>query len=345
MRKYFHLISITLFLFFVYLIAPPSVDAQVIVGKDQACSMPGFDLIQDRACDASLNLTCVNHKCVETAPPAAGQSIVCSCKNKTPTTNNEVTGGNAIVCPGLPEIYCNSSNDACYDGGTDQLAADKVNLKGNADAYKGKVITGFSCSPKQLIATCTCNPVPNKNGFECALESNPSIKGTATCSSGNACAPSIDGALMNEAANQRGELFDKGPKTNGAGVNMKGVKCIPEGDKAYPTLPPPPSPPCVQWNNGKCDSVGSAFGALSTAPELFVKTIFSILLSLSGGLALLLIMRSGYSMMTSQGKPEQLNSARDQLVAAIVGLVFLILSFVIIQVIGFDILQIPGFGA
>jgi hypothetical protein len=342
MRKYFHLASITFFLFLVYFIAPPSVDAQVIVGKDQPCSMPGFDLIQDRACDASLNLTCVNHICVETAPPAAGQAIVCSCKNKTPTTNNDTTGGNAIVCPGLPEIYCNSSGDACYDGGTDQLAADKVNLKGNDNAYKGKVITGFTCNPKQETAVCTCNPVPNKNGFECSLESNPSIKGTATCETGQACVPSTSGQFdTGRSSNEKGPLF-----ANRYGVNLKGVKCAPEGDKNYPTLPPPPSPPCAHWSaTGKCELVGSAFGDLSTRPEYFVKTIFSILLSFSGGIALLLIMRSGYSMMTSQGKPEQLNSARDQLVAAIVGLVFLILSFVILQVIGFDILQIPGFGA
>ncbi|HWY80206.1 MAG TPA: pilin [Candidatus Sulfotelmatobacter sp.] len=109
-------------------------------------------------------------------------------------------------------------------------------------------------------------------------------------------------------------------------------------------LPPPPSPPCDQWNNGQCNSFLSAFGKLPTNPTGFIKVLFDILLSASGGIALLLIIKAGYQLMTSQGKPEQMQAGRDQLVAAIVGLVFLIFSFVILQLIGFDILHLPGFG-
>ncbi len=46
--------------------------------------------------------------------------------------------------------------------------------------------------------------------------------------------------------------------------------------------------------------------------------------------------------MTSQGKPETLQQGRDQLIAAIVGLLFLIFSFVLLQTIGVDILKLPG---
>lgn len=111
-----------------------------------------------------------------------------------------------------------------------------------------------------------------------------------------------------------------------------------------PTLPPPPSPPCTKWNKGQCQTFGTALGTLDTDPTGFVKTIFDLLLSVSGGIALLLIIRSAYQLMTSQGKPEQAQQGREQLVAAIVGLVFIIFSFVILQVLGFDILHIPGFG-
>jgi len=108
----------------------------------------------------------------------------------------------------------------------------------------------------------------------------------------------------------------------------------------------PPSPPCGTggWQNGECTSFDSAFGAIETDPAGFIKTIFGILLSASGGIALLLIIRSGYQLMTSQGNPEQVKNGRDQLIAAIVGLVFLIFAFVFLQLIGFDILKIPGFG-
>lgn len=108
--------------------------------------------------------------------------------------------------------------------------------------------------------------------------------------------------------------------------------------------PPPPSPPCASWVNGQCTLFDSALGNLSTNPAGFIQSIFAILLSVSGGIALLLIIRAGYQMMTSQGKPEQIQNARDQLIAAIVGLVFLIFSFVFLQLIGYDILHIPGIG-
>ena len=87
----------------------------------------------------------------------------------------------------------------------------------------------------------------------------------------------------------------------------------------------------------------TAFGIIDTNPETFIVNIFAILLSAAGGIALFLIIRSGYTIMTSQGKPDQIQNGRDQLIAAIVGLIFFIFSFVILQVIGVDILRIDSF--
>jgi hypothetical protein len=66
-------------------------------------------------------------------------------------------------------------------------------------------------------------------------------------------------------------------------------------------------------------------------------------LSLSGGIVVLLIIASGYRLMTSQGDPEKVKGAREQLTAAIVGLLFIIFSLVILQAITVDIFHIPGF--
>lgn len=95
--------------------------------------------------------------------------------------------------------------------------------------------------------------------------------------------------------------------------------------------------------DGKCINVNTAIGLISTDPASFVQSIFSIVLGLAGGIALILIMISGYRMMASQGNPEALTAARDQLISTIIGLLFIIFSFVILQVIGVDILRIPGF--
>ena len=110
------------------------------------------------------------------------------------------------------------------------------------------------------------------------------------------------------------------------------------------TFPTPPLPCLTLSPNGGCDTVKTAIGNINTNPAGFIKSIFSLILSISGGLALLLIIYSGYQLMVARGNPEALQAARDQLIAAIVGLVFIIFSLVILQVIGVDILRIPGFG-
>jgi len=111
-----------------------------------------------------------------------------------------------------------------------------------------------------------------------------------------------------------------------------------------PTKTPNIPPPCAKFNNkGECVAVDTAIGEISTEPQGFVRRIFEMVLGLSGGIALILIMISGYKFMTSQGNPEAVKAATEQLTAAIIGLLFIILSFVILQIIGVDILQIPGF--
>src|SRR3989344_1444361 len=123
-----------------------------------------------------------------------------------------------------------------------------------------------------------------------------------------------------------------------------------------------PAPPCLQWLdiNGrplspndpridkadgikKCASVDPAIGPINTNPSDFVRKLLAIILSLSGGIALLLIIFSGYKLMTSQGNPEKLQGARETLTSAIVGLLLIIFSLVIIELFGVDILHLPGF--
>ena len=112
----------------------------------------------------------------------------------------------------------------------------------------------------------------------------------------------------------------------------------------YNPSPATQPPPCVKRDNkGNCLSVETAIGTISTDPANFVNSIFRILLGFAGGVATLLIIASGYEMMTSQGNPEKVKGARERLTSAIVGLIFIIFSVAILQIIGVDILQIPGF--
>lgn len=97
------------------------------------------------------------------------------------------------------------------------------------------------------------------------------------------------------------------------------------------------------FTNRKCVEVQTGIGPISTDPQEFVKSVFKIVLGMAGGIALILIMLSGYKFMASQGNPEAVKAAQEQLTSAVVGLLFIIFSFVILQVIGVDLLKIPGF--
>lgn len=101
--------------------------------------------------------------------------------------------------------------------------------------------------------------------------------------------------------------------------------------------------PSREKNIVKCLKINTAIGNISTEPAGFVRSIFSLVLGIAGGIALVLIILSGYRFMASQGNPEAVQASRDQLISAIVGLLFIIFSFVILQVIGVNILRIPGF--
>jgi len=66
-------------------------------------------------------------------------------------------------------------------------------------------------------------------------------------------------------------------------------------------------------------------------------------LAISGVVALIFIIVSGYRFMLSQGNPEAVQEARESLTSAIVGLLFIIFALVILQLITVNILHIPGF--
>lgn len=106
-----------------------------------------------------------------------------------------------------------------------------------------------------------------------------------------------------------------------------------------------PLPPCAQWGtDGNCLRVSTGLGIdVGTEPGELARSFFSVLLSISGGLALLLFIYAGYKIMAARGNPEKFQEAKDRFTSTILGLLFIILSLVILQVIGVDLLQIPGF--
>lgn len=100
--------------------------------------------------------------------------------------------------------------------------------------------------------------------------------------------------------------------------------------------------PCGNYDS-ICNLIVTAFGPISTSPEGFTNSILKLILSISGGILVILIIISAYRMMTSQGDPEKIKQGRERLTSAVIGLLFIIFSFVFYQLITSSVLNLPGF--
>ncbi len=95
------------------------------------------------------------------------------------------------------------------------------------------------------------------------------------------------------------------------------------------------------YDNGQCGTVFSGLGvSLSTDPLKLIPQIIEVILAIAGAIVIILIIRAGYKLMFSQGNPEKVQEAKDELTSAIVGLLFIIFSFVLLQFITNDLLKI-----
>lgn len=88
----------------------------------------------------------------------------------------------------------------------------------------------------------------------------------------------------------------------------------------------------------------TAIGCIPTSPSGFIAKFLGLGVGIAGGIAFLLILFSGFQMMTSTGNPEKLNAGKELMTAAISGLVLIIFSIFLLRLIGVTILQLPEFG-
>lgn len=89
--------------------------------------------------------------------------------------------------------------------------------------------------------------------------------------------------------------------------------------------------------------ISTAIGCIHTEPKAFVTDILKFAVGIGGGLAFLMMLLGTFQMITSAGNPDTLHAGRDRFTSAIIGLLFIIFSVLLLQIIGFDILRLPGF--
>ena len=93
---------------------------------------------------------------------------------------------------------------------------------------------------------------------------------------------------------------------------------------------------CVQTDLGSF----AAQGASGSVVGVVMRIIFQI----TGGIAFLYLIYGAYVVITARGEPTALNRGRSIIFGAIIGLIFVMLVTIILNLVGNGILRIPGFG-
>ncbi len=96
-------------------------------------------------------------------------------------------------------------------------------------------------------------------------------------------------------------------------------------------------------DDGRGPAIATAIGCIHTNPAEFVKDLMKFVIGIGGGLAFLMMLLGAYQMLSSAGNPETLKAGQDRLTSAVTGLLFIIFAVLLLQIIGLDILGIPGF--
>jgi hypothetical protein len=97
----------------------------------------------------------------------------------------------------------------------------------------------------------------------------------------------------------------------------------------------------IMCNDGQ--GINTAIGCLGATTEELFPMLFSIALGIGGGIAFLMLIIGGIQIQISAGDPKRMQQGREIIEGAIIGLLLIILAFVILRIIGVDILGIPGF--
>lgn len=95
---------------------------------------------------------------------------------------------------------------------------------------------------------------------------------------------------------------------------------------------------------GDNPGIKTAIGCVHTSAFGFSKDFLKFAIGISGGLAFLMMLLGAFQMLTSAGNPETLAGGRDKFTSAIVGLLMVIFAVLLLRIIGFDILGLPGLG-
>ncbi|MGB9911508.1 MAG: hypothetical protein ACPLKP_02780 [Microgenomates group bacterium] len=136
-----------------------------------------------------------------------------------------------------------------------------------------------------------------------------------------------------------------------AGVNCPSDKPIDVGKKDCPPTRGGPTKCCiptyrqlVACNGEDQEGIQTALGCIPIKPNGFVVWFLKFAIGIGGGIGFLLIIFGAIKILTSAGNPENVKAGQEMITSALSGLLFILFSIFLLELIGVKILNIPGFG-
>lgn len=87
----------------------------------------------------------------------------------------------------------------------------------------------------------------------------------------------------------------------------------------------------------------TAIGCIPIKPDHLIMAILYLSTFIGGGIAFLIMLFGAFQLITSAGNPDTVKAGHDKIINAVIGLLFIIFSVLLLQIIGQSILKIPGF--
>ena len=105
---------------------------------------------------------------------------------------------------------------------------------------------------------------------------------------------------------------------------------------------------CLGWDGTNYTLLAkkswTALGCIPTDPRDFVAWLLARAIGIGGGIAFLLMIWGGFQVITAAGDPDRLNAGKEVITSAIAGLLLIIFSLFLLELIGVDILGLKEVG-
>lgn len=303
----------------IFLSAPQETLAQQCFANNTSCdnTAPCCDF-PDYVCDQGY-----------CQPPAAtcGKAYTPCCDSPNPQCADGLTCQNNACIPETPPPTCGEHGQACCPGNECNVAGEACfggicNPCGSTGQCGGP---GQPCDTSSGSPSCQtgyiCNPadntcvIDNQNFSQCQAAGG-TCETETTCPTGKIADSKLAGCQTGTICCVADPNY-----TRPHGGNIKYLFCDPEEQT----------------------EINTAIGCIPISDtNRLVGFFLRFAIGIGGGIAFLLILYSGFQIITSGGDPERVKGARQLLTAAISGLLILVLSVFILEILGVDILKLPG---